>query len=199
MSTSSNQPSDEDLARRARGQDMTAFEELVRRYEKRIYGFLLRRTSDRRLAEDLAQDTFVRAFRKIARYNPRHAFKTWLFTIANRLAASHYRAEARRIQPVPLEHALGCPAEPDEDREAGAAIWETARSHLPPDQTTALLLKYADAMSVNEIAAIMNKSPGNVKVLLHRARKRLAKALRDPRVLDERPTETESCVANATN
>jgi DNA-directed RNA polymerase specialized sigma24 family protein len=54
-------------------------------------------------------------------------------------------------------------------------------------------------MSVNEIAAIMNKSPGNVKVLLHRARKRLAKALRDPRVLDERPTETESCVANATN
>lgn len=199
MPPSTQQLSDEDLAGRAKHRDMAAFEELVRRYEKRVYGFLFRRTSDRQLAEDLTQDTFVRAFRKMDRYKPKYAFKTWIFTIATRQAASYFRAAAREVPLAPLEAGLTYPAETSGMRDSAEAVWETARAVLPPDQTSALLLKYGEAMSVKEIAVAMKKSPTNVKVLLHRARKRLAAALQEPQRHLSLSTEARPCAANVTN
>ncbi len=83
------------LAARARSGCLTSFTELVERFEGRLFNFLLRRTRSIADAEDLAQETFVRAWRAIGQYNPRWQFSTWLFTIAHRLAVTEYRRRSR--------------------------------------------------------------------------------------------------------
>src|SRR5262245_7395781 len=99
--------SDEELAQRAQAGAMASFVELVGRFEGRVYAFLLRRlgcggaTSD---AEDLTQDTFLRAWQKIGHYQPGRRFSTWLFTIAGRAAIDHHRGRRRPIHVDDLEH-----------------------------------------------------------------------------------------------
>ncbi|MEE8146382.1 MAG: sigma-70 family RNA polymerase sigma factor, partial [Longimicrobiales bacterium] len=76
------------LVSRAQTGSLSSFAELVARFEGRLFNFLLRRTRCVADAEDLAQDTFVRAWQRIRRYDPRWRFSTWLFTIAHRLAVT---------------------------------------------------------------------------------------------------------------
>ncbi len=74
---------------------LESFESLVNRFEKPLYKFLNEKTKNHHLTEDLLQDTFIIAYRKLERYNPEYAFATWVFTIANRLAISNLpQAEA---------------------------------------------------------------------------------------------------------
>src|SRR6187401_559021 len=91
MSVPTRGSSVEDLVRRARAGSSDAFQELVERYESPLFNFLLRRTACAEDAEELAQDAFVRAWRKFATYDDRWTFSTWLFTLARRLAATRGR------------------------------------------------------------------------------------------------------------
>ena len=156
---------------------MESFEQLVARLEGRLYAFLYQKTSNHHLAQDLLQSTFVTAYRKLHRYNPQYAFTTWIYTIASRLAINHFR----RKRLLESEHADGVtdttPSSELIASEKAESVWSRARALLTGNQFAALWHFYGEDRNLAETADVMNKSVGSVKVLLHRARLKLAELL----------------------
>ena len=156
---------------------MESFEQLVARLEGRLYAFLYQKTSNHHLAQDLLQSTFVTAYRKLHRYNPQYAFTTWIYTIASRLAINHFR----RKRLFESEHADGVtdttPSSELIASEKAESVWSRARALLSGNQFAALWHFYGEDRNLAETADVMNKSVGSVKVLLHRARRKLAEVL----------------------
>ncbi len=158
-----------------------AFEQLVSRYEARLYQFLRLKTADPRDAEELTQSTFITAFRKIHLYKPKHAFATWLFTIARRLTIDDYRRNQNRplTNALPEESAINTLVEaatqPDliAESEEHSALWISIRAIFNDHQFTAMWLKYEQDLPIAEIATAMEKTKTHVKVMLHRARQSL--------------------------
>ncbi len=175
------EPSCESLARDAQAGSRAAYAALVGRYEHRLYSFLLRRVGNRDDAAELAQETFVRAFVSLPRYDPERRFSTWLYTIAVRLAASHYRDRSRRPtltedpEALPRNHVDNTPH--TDLREDASQVWTLARALLSNEQQTALWLRYVEDLAIPEIAHVMNRPVIWVRVALFRARQRLAEAL----------------------
>jgi RNA polymerase sigma-70 factor, ECF subfamily len=168
-------PSDEELACRARQGCAVSFEQLLRRFQTPVLHFLRRRgfSAD---AEDLTQETFLRVYENLHRYNRRWAFSTWLFTIARRTSLNHRRrtrltADSRVVEatlavsPAPLETMVA--------EESRRRLWDRAAEVLSEEQTTALWLHYVEEMPAREIARVLDRSWTSVKVMLFRARKRL--------------------------
>lgn len=165
------------LVQRAQGGEVEAFAGVLEQFEQRVFHFVLRMLRNAHDAEDVTQDTFVKAWRHLASFRPQNSFSTWLFTIARRTALNHLRA--RRPTEELGEHDQVMPENPRDaatDREYAESIWNLAR-RLKPDQYEVLWLCYGEGFSVNEIARIMNTNSLRVRVLLHRARKRLAEWL----------------------
>jgi len=155
-----------------------SFAELVRRYDRRLRGFLRGRTACAADADDLVQDTFVKVYANLHRYDNSWRFSTWLYTIARRLAVSHHRRNAVSASTGPPADLFSV-AEPCDllaRRDARINLWRLAEK-LPQSQYRALWLRYAEAMPVSQIAGVLGKSRVNVKVLLHRARVNLAKQI----------------------
>ncbi|MHC4218896.1 MAG: RNA polymerase sigma factor, partial [Planctomycetota bacterium] len=161
-----------ELVRRAQAGMLPCFTEVVRRFEGRLLNFVLRRVGAIDDAEDLVQETFVRAWKSIGQYNPRWQFSTWLFTIAHRLAIAHQRRrrETQSADLAGMAAGDGDPAAPIADREQCRQIWALADRILPESQRTALWLRYAEDLSTREIARVMGKSQVMVRVTLFRAR-----------------------------
>ena len=166
----------EELASRARRGCEACYAELVRRYAGRLLGFLRQKTAGFQDAEDLTQETFVKAYQNIGRYQKSSKFSTWLFTIASRLASSHYRRRKYFQRIGEVESGDTEPGDMMLQAEAKQNLWATAKS-LSKNQYEALWLRYAEDMSIKEIAKVMRKSQVNVKVLLYRARTKLAERL----------------------
>lgn len=177
MASADPTATDEALATQAGQGSVSAFEQLVLRYERRLFGFFLVRVQNRQTAEDLTQETFLRIFRHIRRFQPEHTFKTWIFTIAYRLTISHYR-KGSAAGPEERERVdFRTPESLWMAEEMRKGIWTVVRESLTADQAAAVMLYYREEMSVRDIATSMAKSESNIKVLLHRARKQLAKVL----------------------
>ena len=177
---------DKELARlAARGREM-AFRELLNRYERPVFSLVYRMVRDRALAEDLAQEAFIRAFNAIDSYKPRFKFSSWIFKIANNHTIDHLRK--RKLDTVSIDgspHARTSEEEaqtrlvvesheeaPDryvEARELGGQI-EEAIGMLRPEYRTAVLLRHVEGYTYEEIAEIMELPLGTVKTYLHRAR-----------------------------
>jgi len=173
-------PSDEHLARRAQQGCTESFEELVRRYQVRLLHFLRHRGA-RADAEDLLQETFVRAFTHLGRYRHRWRFGTWLFTIARRLSINHHRQLRPPADGTALE-AMRSPV-PDPSQVAAEAeqrtlLWDAAAAALSEEEYTALWMFYVEEMPVREIAALVGRSWVAAKTMLFRARKKLMPELR---------------------
>ena len=168
---------DRRLAIAAQGGCLQSYEQLVERFENPLYKFLNEKTKNHHLTEDLLQDTFITAYRKLNRYNPKYAFATWVFTIANRLAISNYRKQKPQVEEFDFatEETPRCSLIEAESHEA---IWVQAKRLLPKNHFTALRLFYAEGMKVDQIAEVMDQGVSSVKVWLHRARKRLASHLK---------------------
>lgn len=168
---------DRRLAILAQGGCLQSFEQLVQRFEKPLYKFLNEKTKNHHLTEDLLQDTFITAYRKLERYNPDYAFATWVFTIANRLAISNYRKQKPQIEEFDFatDETPLCSLIESESHEA---LWTQAKRLLPKNHFMALRLFYAEGMKVDQIAEVMDQGVSSVKVWLHRARKRLASHLK---------------------
>jgi RNA polymerase sigma-70 factor (ECF subfamily) len=170
--------SDEELARQSQSGSLDTFEELVRRYENRIYAFVFQCCGHETDAREATQDTFVRAFEAISRFDPGQPFAPWLFAIARRKGVDCFRAR------IPGE-GQGAPEALDEDdpsellarREEAGELWGRARALLPEGQFQALWLRYAQEMRVAQIARVLGKTQTHVKVLLFRARRKLAAEL----------------------
>lgn len=166
------------LALRAAEGDREAFAALVARHEAPLGRWLRRRLGDATRAEEATQEAFVRAWRELGGYDPRWAFSTWLYAIAQRTAATQVReAERERRRRARLAFAPPPPSPADgEARELGRRLWLLADATLPEQARAALWLRYAEDRSPRDIARILGMSAVAVRVMLHRARRDLARA-----------------------
>jgi len=167
------------LAIAAKGGCLKSFDQLVSLFEIRLYRFLLKKTSDHHLSQDLLQATFVIAYRKLHLFNPKYAISTWLYTIANRQAINHFRRQrptAYEVADCVIEKSPSVELLANEKRDE---LWLQARRILSQYQFNALWFFYGEDRNLEEVASVMNRSVGSVKVLLHRARKKLENELSD--------------------
>ncbi len=148
--------------------DQAAFTRLVERLAPRLWRHLVACGMDGADADDLVQETFLRVHLKRESYDARWAPTTWIWTIARNLGAN--LARRRRPQPLPADLPATAPA------LAGTA-WETARLLLDERAYQVMWLRYGDDLDHEEIAEIVGTSPGNVRVILHRARAILSQHL----------------------
>jgi len=173
----------EELAVRAAAGSLPCFVELLGRFEGRVFNFLIRRVRPAADAEDLTQETFLRAWQNIGRYRPKFRFSTWLFTIASRLAVDHHRLKRRHWTGVSAEtqaaradrkassadHPAHLVAE-DNDEDS---LWSLAAALLSSEQHSALWLRYAEDLTPKEIARVLGRTQTAVRVMLFRARETL--------------------------
>ena len=156
--------------------DPAAFAELYDRYSLRIFRFVRSRIHDDGLAEDVTADVFMSALRGIKNYQDQgRPFSCWLYRIAANAVASHYRN--RRPQ-LSLDEAIDFaaiemdPAEEVVARDRVRAIWE-AVDRLPRQQRAAMILKFSDDLTMEDIGVILGKSSAAAKLLIYRAVQRL--------------------------
>lgn len=143
--------------------------ELLAGHHANVFAFLYRLCGDANLAEDLAQETFVRALRALERYQPHGKVSTWLFSIAANAARDHWRRH-RRHPEVPYEDAvLHADAA---DLSEGMQVREALLS-LPLEQRTVLILRYYHDLSYAEIAEALVIPVGTVRSRIHNGLERL--------------------------
>lgn len=162
----------------------SAFERIVRRYQRPIVGLIARIVGDRALAEDLAQDTFVKAYLKLAAFDTSRRLSSWLFRIAHNTAI-----DALRKAQVPLVPADDAGAELEEAEDASGAVDEVetealgqalegALSELRPEYREAIVLRYEEGLAFDEIGHVMGVPEATARSHVHRARKQLAARLK---------------------
>lgn len=178
---------DAELVSRAKGGCATSVEILAARHQTAVVDYvarvLARRGGRRADAEDVAQESIVRAICRLDRHDERWPFSTWLFAIARQRCLNHLRA-ARRRAVRETGHSLAIvSAERDAPwavaaaREESERLWALASRELPERHFTALWLRTVEELPVAEIARVLQQPPATVKVHLFRARQRLASAL----------------------
>lgn len=169
--------SDEQYVLRSQRGDPDAFSELVRRYQNKIYRYVLRATGCPEEARDLTQDTFVKAFCQLGRWRPQALFRTWLFRIASNATIDLLRR--RQVwNCVPIEEISDAPGHGVDigttlDSRDRLAHMIGALSELPPVFRQALLLRELEGMSYAEIADVLAIAEGTVKSRVARARRML--------------------------
>ncbi len=166
----------EELALQVQQGSKVGFTELVNRFGPRLLGYFRQKINSREDCEDLVQETFVKAYRNIHRYDPARSFDPWLFTIGARLVIDHLRSadRCRKAQISSVQETGSDPYALAAGRDEMASLWSHAR-RLPLKQQDALWLRYVEEMSIKEIAHVLGLTMVHVKVLLFRARSRLAK------------------------
>ena len=183
---------DADLVRRCLSGDQRACRDLVRRYERPVYSVLMRVVRRSEDAEDLVQETFVKVFKALDRYDPERPFAAWIFTIASRLAIDHFRR--RRIQTVSLSYSDPGSSEertmdvedtglkPDEITSNAEEELQTSAiiDSLPEHYRIVVLLRHQQDLSYEEIAQALNLPLGTVKARIHRARALLKDRIQGP-------------------
>ena len=184
---------DRDLAAHAARGREPAFRELLARYERPVFSLIYRMVRDRTLAEDLAQEAFIRAFNAIGTYKTSYKFSNWILKIANNHTIDYLRK--RKLDTVSIHgspHATTAeeisqtqlviesrdenPHEYVEHRELGGQI-EVAIGQLREEYRTVIVLRHVEGYAYDEIADIMDLPLGTVKTYLHRARGELRKSL----------------------
>ena len=175
-------PDESFLIARARRGDEGAFEEIVRLYQRRVYGVALRIVRAHDVADDVTQEAFLRAWRSLERFELGRPFGPWVCRIAANLAVNHVRSPRAREKGLPEEHGETRASEPGPlgallDAE-GARVLEAAMGRLPKEQRAVLVLRAVEELSYAEIAETLQISPGTVMSRLFRARERLGEALR---------------------
>jgi len=180
-------PEDAVLVRKAQQGDMDAFESLVRKYQQRVYALCRRLTGAHQSADDLAQETFIKAYFALARFDAEWPLYPWLRRIALNSGLNYLKAR-RRERPLE-EGALGPrrlpfspPADGPEERLERAefeAKFERAVGSLPPDQRSVFVLRFHESMSYEDISRALDVPVGTVMSRLNRARQRLKDLLAD--------------------
>ena len=177
---------EEDLVRRARGRDRDAFRQLVERYRERVYGIARGMTGNHADADDVAQETFIRAYRKLDDFEGRARFCTWLYRIAVNCSLDLLRKRLRRAE-CDLGDAggvEGLAAAGGRHGGDGAAHRELIEAiargieSLPERHRAVLVLHDLEGLPHDEIGAVLGCSPGTVRSRLHYARRRMQRKLR---------------------
>jgi RNA polymerase sigma-70 factor (ECF subfamily) len=166
------------LVRDAQNGDLLAFERLYRENERKVFALCLRMSCDAALAEELTQEVFVRAWRKLGTFRGESAFSSWLYPMAVNVALTERRSRRRREarivatdDPVRLEPSPRSPAP-----ERGFDL-ERALGALPPGARAVFVLHDVEGRTHQEVATLLDLAPGTSKAQLHRARRLLRKVL----------------------
>jgi RNA polymerase sigma-70 factor (ECF subfamily) len=133
-------------------------------------------------AEDVLQETFMRAHSRLDQYQPSWKFSTWLFTIARRTSINYHRRPRPLADDEAIRHAVSPAAGPDQiimEADNRQYLWSAAARILGEDEQAAMWLHYVEEMSVGEIAAVLDRSTVAVKTMMFRARQKLLPLLRD--------------------
>jgi RNA polymerase sigma-70 factor (ECF subfamily) len=160
-----------DLFAKARGGNLFAFEEIVRRYQRRVYAVARRIVRRHEVADDVVQETFLRVWQNLGTFDASRPFGPWVCRIAANLAINHVRSpesDDPTQAPDPLENVL--------DGEAAAQL-ERALFSLNPEQRAVFVLRNVEELSYREIAEALDIEIGTVMSRLSRARERLRGAL----------------------
>ncbi|MCK4761823.1 MAG: RNA polymerase sigma factor [Candidatus Aminicenantes bacterium] len=183
---------EKELVNRACRGDMSAFQELVERYKKKIYYLAFDMVGDHHEAEDLSQEVFIKAFRFIKKFRKEAKVSSWLYRIAVNTCIDAQRKKSSKpqvsMENEQLESAFLASNRRDEDisisepeRLAGAEIvQERIRRMLggiSPRERSVFILRYYNEFGVKEIAAVLKVSSNTIKSLLLRARRKLKKEL----------------------
>jgi RNA polymerase sigma-70 factor (ECF subfamily) len=163
----------EQLAEQTKAGCALSFERIVEQMKDRIFAYLVQLVGNMHDAEDLAQDTFIKAYKGIHTFDGRARFSTWLYTIAKNTAFTHLRKRRPHDSIEELSEILPAP-ESGIDLDAQNSIWTLARK-LKPNLFEVLWLFYADGFSMKEIATITGTNSITARVNLHRARLALRK------------------------
>jgi RNA polymerase sigma-70 factor (ECF subfamily) len=169
--------SDEHLVKLTMQGSQDCFAQIVLRYSGNLLRFVAAGVSSMQDAEDIVQETFLNVYKNLHQFDLRCSFKSWLFAIANNCKISYLRKQ--RPRPQPTDFVLEAVSTPDDivaQQQEVDSIWDQA-ARLSECQYMALWLRYKEQMDVNQIARVMQKSRVHVRVLLHRARARLAEDL----------------------
>ena len=184
--------SDAELVAEALRGRQEAFRELVVRFERPVYSLVVRMVQDPATAEDLAQEVFIKAFRRLDTYDPQRKLASWLFKIAHNTTIDHLRRNAPDTVPLEADRSEeegrgGLAAiladESLEDPSAAAERKDMARSleraiaRLRPEYREVVVLFYLEGASYQEICEAVGLPLGTVKTNLHRARKELAQEM----------------------
>lgn len=163
--------------------DQNAFAELVYTYQDAVYNLCYRMLSDRGEAEDAAQETFLRAYLNLQRYDPARSFKTWLLTIASNHCIDRIRRRRLTWLSIddPLPNLTLSSDEPEPEaasimREQSQAV-QALLDELSPDYRAAVVLRYWYDCSYTEIADILDTTESAIKSRLFRARQILSEKL----------------------
>ena len=184
---------DQEVVLLARSGREAAYRELIRRYERPVFALLFRMMRDRELAEDLSQETFIKALNAIESYRPEFKFSSWIFKIANNAAIDHLRRreldtlsldgsphaetpEAMQATALQIGARQESPLDTVEAKELGSEI-EAAIGRLRPEYRSCILLRHVEGRAYEEIAEILDLPLGTVKTYIHRARNELRVAL----------------------
>lgn len=181
------------LIREAIAGNQKAYAEIVARYRMQIFNLIQRMVRKRDEAEDLTQETFIKAFNALPSFNAEYAFSTWLYKIAVNNCIDHFRK--KRLKTYPLDNPI--PVKdgelqrefPDHDGTPDSGLMERERQtqiqsaidSLPEKYRQAIMLRHAHDKSYEEIALELHIPIGTVKVRIFRAREMLKKKLREQR------------------
>ena len=183
--------SDKELVERAKQGDLRAFDMLVLKYQRRVLRLVSRLIKNTSEVEDVAQETFIKAFRAIQQFRGDSAFYTWLYRIAVNTAKNHLFSKGKR--PITLSELAknedsesydvidAVSNESPEGNLAGLQIAEAVNNavgKLPEELSTAVILREMDGLSYEEIAEVMNCPIGTVRSRIFRAREAIAQELR---------------------
>lgn len=172
--------SDESLAARAGKGDRGAFTTLIGRYEHRVYRFAFVRLGSEHDACEVAQETLMRAWKAAPSYRANAAYASWILSIAHNEIVNVVRRRRKDRR-----NRIGRNAEPggasnvlkDDGAEALPDVWRAAREVLEDSVFEIVWLRYAEDMEPRQIATVTGRTPVGVRVLLHRARAKIAEAL----------------------
>ena len=189
MALSDSDRGDAVLAQKVQKGDKDAFGEIVERFQTRIFGFCYQFFRDRDIAAEMAQETFLRAYRYIKKYDPKRKCSTWIYSIAKNICIDEKR-KMDRHRTVPVDDVssasmqLSQPSTHHQDPSQVAlnledrVILEEAVARLPEKYRSALILCYFQELSYQEVAETLDLSVNLVKIRIFRAKKHLLELLR---------------------
>lgn len=180
-------PQDLEFVRRCLAGDSSAYSGLVERYQRPVFGLVVRMLRNPAVAEEITQEAFIRAYTKLSTFDQKRKFSSWLFRIAHNATIDELRKN--RPATVPLEtdadedrvDLLQVLADRDtadpERRAAGSALrdeLEDVLRGLRPEYAEVMVLRFVEELAYDEIAEIMDLPLGTVKTYIHRARRKVA-------------------------
>jgi RNA polymerase sigma-70 factor (ECF subfamily) len=175
----------DEIARGLRRRDPDLLDSLIEQYQHRLLRYLISLVHERQTAEDIFQETWIRVLEQGHRYDPRHNFVTWLLTIARNLAIDHMRRkrpDAIEDLPPTAEPAVRGPGALEiAQQHQQAERLDGALQHIPGEQREAILLRFQEGMSLEEIAKVTKSPLSTVKSRLYRGLEAMAGLVKEVR------------------